>query len=433
MNVGHMIRSDTDRTVDRRRFLKSTGAAAVVGSLAGCVEGLGGDGSSGLSVGFYGPFTGPASNIGEQKRKAAELARDMINEDGGVHGEDVELVFGDSESEPSAGRNEVNRLINDEGVDVVGGGFHSDVALTTIEVTNQYDTPQIIDESVSSRIVEKINDNEFWNVFKTAPPSEAYAVGWRQLIEDFSEQERGYFPFENQEIALIGEDTSYGLSVMEMMEEQMDRIGWEIISTDEVSLDETDFTSLLSRIEDDDPDVVWGVQTSSSGSGNLAQQFAETGFEETHFFHNYGLTIDEARETAGSAVDGSVTMLNAGRVDELLEEQGVLSAWNDRYDIQLTGSSALSYQNVKVITEYVKAFDGLGAFRDASTAEWEETVLNHDSIAGGTGYIGFQDNHQAAWGSSDTQPALGYQVVDQDLNFVWPAELAADEFDGSLY
>lgn len=428
-----MRQGSSNGGIDRREFLKTSGAAALVGSLAGCVEGIGGSDEGGLQIGFYGPFTGPASNIGEQKQNAAELARDMINEDGGVHGEDIELVFGDSESEPSSGRNEVNRLINDEGVDIIGGGFHSDVALTTIEVTNQYEVPQVIDEAVSSQIVEKINENEFWNVFKTAPPSEAYAVGWRQLIEDFQDQELGYFSFENQEIALIGEDTSYGLSVMEMMEEQMAQIDWEVTSADEVSLDETDFTSLLSRLEDDDPDIVWGVQTSSSGAGNLAQQFAETGFEETHFFHNYGLTIEEARETAGDAVNGAVTMLNAGRVDSLLKEQGVLSAWNDRYDIQMTGSSALSYQNVKAIAEYVRAFDSLEAFRSAGVSEWRETVLNHEPIKGGTGYIEFEDNHQAAWGSPDTQPALGYQVVDQDLNFVWPSKLSSADFDESFY
>jgi len=49
------------------------------------------------------------------------MSRDMINEDGGVHGQDIELVFGDSESQPSAGRNEVNRLIQQENVDAIGG------------------------------------------------------------------------------------------------------------------------------------------------------------------------------------------------------------------------------------------------------------------------------------------------------------------------
>jgi len=85
------------------------------------VWGGGGDGGSGLTIGFYGPFSGPASNIGEQKQIAAEMSRDMINEDGGVHGQDIELVFGDSESQPSAGRNEVNRLIQQENVDAIGG------------------------------------------------------------------------------------------------------------------------------------------------------------------------------------------------------------------------------------------------------------------------------------------------------------------------
>jgi len=55
------------------------------------------------------------------------------------------------------------------------GGFHSDVALATVEVTAEQGTPRIVDEAVSSEIVTKINEQELWNVFKTTPPSEAYA------------------------------------------------------------------------------------------------------------------------------------------------------------------------------------------------------------------------------------------------------------------
>lgn len=418
------------QALGRRRFIRTTGGSVILGTLAGCLRG--GEDSGGLSIGFYGPFSGPASNIGEQKQMAAELARDLINEDG-VHGDDIELVFGDSESQPSSGRNEVNRLISEENVDVIGGGFHSDVALATVEITAQNEIPQILDEPVSSEIVNKINNQEFWNVFKTAPPSEAYAVGWRQLITQFQEEEIGYFPYEDQTIALIGEDTSYGLSVMDFMESQLNEINWEIISQSEVGLDETDFTSLLASIQSEDPDIVWAVQTSSSGAGNLARQFAETGFEKTHLFHNYGLTVADARETAGSAADGAITMLNAGRVDPLLEDQGVLQAWNDTYDADMTGSAALSYQNIKVIAEYVRAFDSLDAFRSASVSDWEETVISHDPIPGGTGYIDFQDNHEAAWGSTDNQPALGYQVLSGELNLVWPQEVATSEIDESVY
>jgi len=49
-------------------------------------------------------------------------------------------------------------------------------------------------------------------------------------------------------------------------------------------------------------------------------------------------------------------MLNAGRVDALLEEQGALEAWSERTDMDMTGSAALSYQNIKVIAEYASTF-----------------------------------------------------------------------------
>lgn len=440
--------------VNRRRFLTSTGAAGAL-ALAGCASDPTGDDSDSddtdtttttesggttadespdpLKIGLYGPFSGPAANIGQQKQMAYELAVEMINDAGGVDGQDIEFVYGDSESKPAAGRSAVNRLIQNEDIDILGGGFHSDIALSVIEVTQSNDLPQIIDECVSSAIIDKIAENDMQQVFKTAPPSEAYAVGWRKLINSFQEEGIGYFPYEDKTISLIGEDTSYGLSIMDLMKDELDQIGWEVLSTDEVALDETNFSPLLSRIKSNDPDVVWAVQTSSSGSANLVKQFRETGFQDTHFLHNFGLTIGQARQNAGDAANGAMTLINAGKIDTLLEERGVLSAWDSAYDADMTGSAALAYQNVLVITEMVKAAGGLEAFRNLSMDEWESLVIDHEPIKGGTGYIDYQENHQAAWGSTDTIPAIGYQIRGGELNMVWPLELASSEVDESFY
>lgn len=444
------------RPVNRRKFLASAGAGGAF-ALAGCASdptdgGSGGGGNGGttetttssggsggggnpdpLKIGLYGPFSGPAANIGQQKQMAYKLATKMINDAGGVHGQPIEIVFGDSESKPASGRAAVSRLIQNENIDILGGGFHSDVGLATIDVTQANDVPQIIDECVSSAIIEKIAKNNMKQAFKTAPPSEAYAVGWKQLIQSFQDSGTGYFPYENKSIALIGEDTSYGLSIMDLIEPQLNEIGWNIVSKDEVALDETNFTPLLSRIQSDNPDVVWAVQTSSSGTANLVKQFRQMGFENTHFFHNYGLTIGQARKNAGDAANGAITLLNAGKIDKLLEELGVLAAWDAEYDAEMTGSAALAYQNVLVITEMVKAAGGLEEFRALSMEEWEKLVIDHEPIKGGTGYIDYQENHQAAWGSTDTIPAIGYQVKAGDLNMVWPAELATNDVDESYY
>lgn len=445
---------DTKGRVNRRRFLSSAGAAGAL-AFAGCASDPtgGDDGSNGgdgttttasggsndgggqdpLKIGLYGPFSGPNANIGQQKQQAYELAVQMINDDGGVDGQPVEFVYGDSESKPAAGRSAVSRLIQNENIDILGGGFHSDVALSVIEVTQANDVPQIIDECVASAIIDKIAENDMKQVFKTAPPSEAYAVGWRKLIDTFQNEGIGYFPYDNKTISLIGEDTSYGLSIMDLIKGELDQIGWEVISEDEVALDETNFSPLLSRIKSNDPDVVWAVQTSSSGSANLVKQFRETGFQDTHFLHNFGLTIGQARENAGEAANGALTLINAGKIDKLLEERGVLSAWDSAYDDEMTGSAALAYQNVLVITEMVKSAGGLDEFRSLSMDDWASLVIDHEPIKGGTGYIDYQDNHQAAWGSPETIPAIGYQIREGDLNMVWPLELASSEVDESFY
>jgi ABC-type branched-subunit amino acid transport system substrate-binding protein len=450
------------RYVRRRKFLTAAGAAGAL-ALAGCSSdptggdggggggGGGGDGGGGetttsggtagsgggsadaLKIGLYGPFSGPAADIGQQKQMAYKLAQKMVNEQGGVHGQPIEVAYGDSESKPASGRSAVSRLIQSENIDILGGGFHSDIGLATIEVTQQHDVPQIIDECVSSAIIDKIEKNDMKQAFKTAPPSEAYAVGWKQLIETFQSEELGYFPYENKKIALIGEDTSYGLTVMDMFKSQLSDIGWNVVSQDEVPLDETNFTPLLSRIKSNDPDVVWAIQTASSGAANLVKQFQQLNFGDTHFFHNYGLTIGAARKNAGQAANGAITLLNAGKVDKVLKERGALEAWDNEYDADMTGSAALAFQNVIVISEMVKSAESLDAFRDMSMGDWEQLVLDHEPITGGTGYIKYQDNHQAAWGSVDTQPAIGYQVVDQELNMIWPQEIASGEFDSSFY
>ena len=442
------------RPIRRRQFLTAAGASGAL-ALAGCASdptgggsggngggetttngGTGGGGSGGsgpLKIGLYGPFSGPAADIGQQKRMAYELAKQMVNEQGGVHGKPIQVVYGDSESKPASGRSAVSRLIQSENIDVLGGGFHSDVGLATIEVTQSNNVPQILDECVSSAIIQKIKRNDMKQAFKTAPPSEAYAVGWKQLIQTFQEQERGYFPYQNKRIALIGEDTSYGLSIMDLITPKLNDLGWNVISKDEVPLDETNFTPLLSRIKSNNPDIVWAVQTSSSSAANLVKQFRQLSFGNTHFFHNYGLTIGAARKNAGKAANGAITLLNAGKVTKLLKERGVMKRWNEQYDASMTGSAALAFQNVLIISEMAKSADSLQAFRNMSMGEWEQLVLNHEPIKGGTGHIKYQKNHQAAWGSVDTQPAIGYQIRNQNLRMIWPDELASAEFDNSFY
>jgi branched-chain amino acid transport system substrate-binding protein len=63
---------------------------ALVPLLASCPGG-----SEEIVIGVIGPLTGPLSFIGEQQRRGAEMARDEINESGGVRGSKIRLAIRD--------------------------------------------------------------------------------------------------------------------------------------------------------------------------------------------------------------------------------------------------------------------------------------------------------------------------------------------------
>lgn len=416
--------------LSRRSVLKGMTVGGV-GSLVGCI----GDDEVApdtFRLGVYGPLTGPVADIGEAKRTSWEVIADLWNEAGGIDGTEIELFYGDSESEPARGRSAVSRLIDEEDIDMLGGGFHSDVALAVIELAHANDLPFIIDEPVSGAINQRIVEDSMTTVFKTSPPSEAYGFAWGQIVQDF--QEAGIANFEpGGRIALIGEDTSYGITVMDETARHVEDAGWEIISEDEVPLDETDFTALLARIRDAEPDVVWAVQTATAATGALAEQFSELDFGDAVFMHNFGLTVGEARERAGPAADGSFTIVHPAAIPTLLQELNWEQAWEEGTDLSLTSSAATSMTNTHVISTVVESAGGVDAFRELSPEEFESLVVDHDPIQGGIGFVDYQDDHQAVWGSAETIPTLCYQVVDGELVLVWPFEFAEAEIDETFY
>jgi ABC-type branched-subunit amino acid transport system substrate-binding protein len=448
--------------MERRTFLKTVGAGGIAG-LAGCADqsGSGGgetttesgtDSSSGdestttpagtttggggadvIRIGAYGPFTGPASNIGEAMQQGLELAQQMLNENGGMAGHEVELYFGDSESEPATGRSAVEYLINQNDVDIVAGGFHSDVSLATVEVTNSAGVPQMISNSVSGAINEKMESQDMQNVFKMSPPSEAYGVGWAGYINDLQSEEVGYFPYESKNIAMIGESTSYGTSVMEATSDYVSEAGWNVVSTDEVAVDETNFRSLLTRIKSNDPDVVWAVQTAPSPAANLVKQYRELGFQNTHFMHTFIPSNPEYINLAGDAADGVLWMSNIGVIPTYVDEIGLRQAWQDTYDAAVPGSSgSLPWDNLMIIDEVMQE---IGSVEDLTVDSWAETVVELDPITGSAGNFDWTADgpfHQALYGK-DTIPAIGSQIQDGQSQFVWPFSLADNEIDSSYY
>src|SRR4029077_18953662 len=81
-----------------------------------------------IKIGVLLPFTGPWAKNGNESYVAMEIARDMINERGGVNGKKVRFIRGDA-VDASAGKSEAERIITQSGVKLITGTYASPLGI----------------------------------------------------------------------------------------------------------------------------------------------------------------------------------------------------------------------------------------------------------------------------------------------------------------
>lgn len=135
-----------------------------------------------LKIGALLSFTGGLSDFGEPIFNGVELAVNEINEAGGVNGQDVELVRGDSGTNPDQAATDAQRLVDIEGVQGIVGALSSGVTLRVAEqVTGPAGVVQISPASTSPGLTDA-NDNDF--LFRTTISDAAQGLLLANLADD---------------------------------------------------------------------------------------------------------------------------------------------------------------------------------------------------------------------------------------------------------
>ncbi|MFZ1984221.1 MAG: substrate-binding protein [Desulfatitalea sp.] len=94
-----------------------------------------------VKIGLNYPKTGPYAVQGLDQWQAAEMAVDEINKAGGILGNQVEIVWRDSQSKVDVTTQNVTELIDQAGVKMVFGGSASNVAIAAGKVCQEKGVP----------------------------------------------------------------------------------------------------------------------------------------------------------------------------------------------------------------------------------------------------------------------------------------------------
>lgn len=228
------------------KWLRSVAVVSILGMILAACGGddvAEGEGDGVLTVGTLLPVTGDLAFLGPPEVAGARLAVEDINAAGGVLGEDVVLVEGDSgDTNQDIANPEVDRLLANN-VDVIVGAASSAVSLLVID--------KIVGNGVvmfspanTSPTFTTYDDNNLY--FRTAPSD---LLQGKVLADQILAQG-------NETVAVLYRQESYGQGLADSFEENFVAAGGTIPVFTAYAVDTENFDAEVDSIVDADPDAI---------------------------------------------------------------------------------------------------------------------------------------------------------------------------------
>lgn len=220
--------------------------AAPAGSDGAMDSSNGGDGGA-IKIGVLTPLSPPGDvAAGQLVQRAAELAVQYVNEEMGgvIDGRMIEIVMEDDQGTPEVGVAGYRRLVSQEGVVAVMGQYHSSVNLAVNEVAKELGVPVMATQASNKNITALGYDI----AFRTHAVDPVRANAWMSFIND-----NGF-----KKVALVSEDTDYGIGLVDEMEMRVDGTDIELMPI-VFTRGTPDVTPQLLQIKDWGPDLVINI------------------------------------------------------------------------------------------------------------------------------------------------------------------------------
>ncbi|HET9498725.1 MAG TPA: ABC transporter substrate-binding protein [Marmoricola sp.] len=228
------------------------GAVAVVVVLltAACGSGGGAGSDDEISVVTALPFSGGLAEIGQDMYDGANIARQLINEDGGIDGRKVKFTKVDV-PDPEGGVTEVNRVISQDNAKIVFCCYSSSIDLAVSPVTERNKVLML----EAGAIAPEITDRGFKYLLRTQSTATQYASGALGLLKDVVLPKLKMDPSAVR-VAIVHEQGSYGKAYAATIKKGLADLGVDVVANESYDPNATDLTSLVLGVKAKKPTIL---------------------------------------------------------------------------------------------------------------------------------------------------------------------------------
>jgi len=231
-------------TIDRRSFLAgaSAGAAILAAPSLALAQGAGP-----IKVGEINSYTAQPAFL-KPYRQGWELALEQINAGGGVLGRKIETIFRDDAGKPEDAVRHAGDLINAEKVDLLSGGFLSNVGLAIADFANQNKRLYVASEPLSDALVWA-KGNRY--TFRLRPSTYMQAA---MLVEEAAK-------LPAKKWAIVAPNYEYGQSAVKWFKELLKKAkpDVEFVAEQFPALGRIDAGATVQALEASKPDAIFNV------------------------------------------------------------------------------------------------------------------------------------------------------------------------------
>ncbi|MBN1248764.1 MAG: ABC transporter substrate-binding protein [Anaerolineae bacterium] len=262
-------------------------------ALAGC-----GGGGGAVKIAIVAPMSGDVSTFGVSTRDGAMLAINEYNEAGGVLGREIEVIVEDSQCLPEPAVSAANKVIDQDGVKFIIGEVCSSASIPISEIVTQKGVLQISPTSTNPSVTVNEDGSTKDTVFRACfiDPFQG-AVAAKFALDNLGAQTAAVF---------LDQGNDYVRGLAEVFIEQFEAGGGDVIVTESYTADDSDFSAILTKVADVNPDVLYlpdyystvnliagqaqerGIQAALLGgdgwdSADLDRSVVEGGYFTNHF------------------------------------------------------------------------------------------------------------------------------------------------------
>lgn len=270
-------------------------AALLIMGLALLVSGCGGNSTQKsadvVKVGIVLPITGSEAMFGTMEKNSFEMAYEELKAAGKttVNGKEITLLFEDDQGKQDVAKSATEKLINQDKVAMLSGGYSSACTNVIAGSAQAMTTPFLAVTGSSDEITKK-----GWQyVFRgTAAPASKYTGALWEMLEQVVKPKN---------VAIIYENTDFGLSSAKGFREDCQKRGINIVFDQAYEHGAIDFKPMLANMRNTNPEMIFAVSYVMDAA-MIVKQMKELDFNTNLFVGGgAGYTMPEFKENAGDA------------------------------------------------------------------------------------------------------------------------------------